>query len=156
VGFFNPDARKQIASGSDDRTIKLWAVTKALKVSKLLGSTVGSRRKFLAWQEIKTLERVDSLKFYMDGRHLATNLGLIKIENTVNAQSPEFESLKTLWVSNQWIFYGVVPVFFLPSDFEPQCHDTRGDQVTIGFSNGRVLSFDISRMSLNSIFKNSA
>jgi WD40 repeat protein len=151
---FSPDC-KQIAS-ADDRTIKLWDVAKVSKVSRLLGSTVSSRRKFRASQEIKTLHTVESLKFSIDGRHLATNLGLIKIESIIDAQSPEFESLKNLWVSNQWIYYGVVPVFLLPSDFEPRCYDVRGNQVTIGFWNGRVLSFDINRMSLNSMFKNSA
>jgi hypothetical protein len=44
-------------------------------------------------------------------------------------------------------------VVLLPSDYNPQSSDTKDDQITIGFSNGRVLNFDISRMSLNSIFK---
>ena len=52
--------------------------------------------------------------------------------------------------------YGAVPIFLLPTDFESQCYDVRGDQVTIGLRNGRVLSFDIDCMSLNSIYKTSA
>jgi WD40 repeat protein len=93
---FSPDS-KQIASGSDDGTIKLWDVAKALKVSRLLGSTLGSRLKFRAWQEIKTLQTVDSLKFSINDRHLVTNLGLIKIESNMDVQSPEFEPSKNLW-----------------------------------------------------------
>jgi WD40 repeat protein len=151
---FSPDG-KQIASGSYDVTIKLWVVANAFKVSRLLGSRLGSHIKFRAWQEIKTFQTVHSLKFSVDGRHLATNLGLIKIESTLDKQSPDFKSLEYLRVQEQWIYYGVVPIFLLPSDFNPQCYDVRGDQVTIGFTNGRVLSFDIDRISLNSIFNNS-
>ena len=30
-------------------------------------------------------------------------------------------------------------MFWLPPDFEPQCHDVKGNQVSIGFRNGRVI-----------------
>ncbi|KIM97029.1 hypothetical protein OIDMADRAFT_105875 [Oidiodendron maius Zn] len=150
---FSPDGR-QIASGSDDQMIKLWDIAKVLKVSRLLGSRVGSLE-LRALQTIKTSHRVTSLKFSIDGRYLVTNLGLIKIKRTIHMQSPE-SKLKDLGVRDHWIYYGEVPVLRLPSDFEQRCHDVRGDQVTVGFSNGRVLNFDINRLSLNSIFKDSA
>ena len=54
------------------------------------------------------------------------------------------------------MYYGAVPVFLLPTDLEPSCYDIRGDQVAIGIENGRVLSFDIDRVSLNSIYEQSA
>ncbi|KFZ18715.1 hypothetical protein V501_01058, partial [Pseudogymnoascus sp. VKM F-4519 (FW-2642)] len=146
---------KHIASGSFDKTIKLWDVVKSLKVSKFIGSTFGSHVKFRAWREIKTSDIVSSLKFSTNGRYLVTNIGQIKIEGIL-ANSQSFESLENIWVGNQWVYYGAMPVFHLPLDFELQCHDVRGDQLTIGFRNGRVLSFDINRKSLNSIFKNSA
>ncbi|KAL5349060.1 hypothetical protein ACLOAV_006486 [Pseudogymnoascus australis] len=153
---FSPDG-KQIATGSDDKTIKLWDVTKSLKVSKLLGSTLGSHLRHRAWREIKTSKPVNSLKFSANGRHLITNLGQIKIESILeNRQSFGFESLESLGVNNQWIYYGAMPIFRLPLDFEVQCHDVAGDQLGIGFRNGRVLGFYINRKSLNSIFKNSA
>ena len=80
----------------------------------------------------------------------------IKIRSILaDMQSPEFESLEDLRVSEQWITYGAMPVFLLSSDFVPRCHDVRGDQVTIGFGNSRVLSFDIDRISLNLILKSS-
>ena len=44
-------------------------------------------------------------------------------------------------------------VFLLSTNFEPLCYDIREDQVTIELENDRVLSFDIDRVSLNSIYK---
>lgn len=107
------------------------------------------------WQNIKTSEPATSLRFSSNGRCLVTNLGEIKLKNTLT-QGFDFESSNNLWVGNQWVSYGAVPIFLLPTDFESQRYDVRGDQVTIGLRNGRVLSFDIDCMSLNSIYITSA
>jgi hypothetical protein len=153
---FLPDS-KRIASGSDDKTIKLWDVPESLKVSRLLSSTIGSSLKFCAWKEIKTSGIVNSLKFSKDGRRLVTNLGPIKIESVLaDRRSPDYELLEDLWVGNQWIYYGAMPVLRLTSDFEPRCYDGRGNQAAIGLGNGRVLSFEIDRRSLHLALKESA
>lgn len=47
-----------------------------------------------------------------------------------------------------------MPFFRLPSDFQSSCYDVQGDQVTIGFQNGQVLSFDIDRSILQAILRN--
>jgi WD40 repeat protein len=151
---FSSDCR-QIASASSDQIIKLWDVAKVSKVSRLLGSTLGSRLKFRVWQEIKTLQQVNSVKFSTDGQHLVTNLDLINIKSPIDIQSSE-SKLKDLGVRDHWICYGEVPLLLLRSNFEQQRRDIKVNQVTIGIRNGRVLNFDIDRLSLNSIFNNSA
>ena len=81
----------------------------------------------------------------------------IKIESTLaDIKKHDYESLEDLRVQSQWIYYGAVPVFRLTSDFESQSYDGRDDQVAIGFTNGRVLSFTIDRRSLNFALKESA
>ena len=146
---------KQIASESDDKIIKLWNVVKFLRVSKFLDSTLDSHLKFRAWRrEIKIFESVSSLKFSIDDQYLVTNLDEIKIEKiSTSRQSSDFESLKNLWVNSQWVCYEAMSVFLLSTNFEPLCYDIREDQVTIELENDRVLSFDIDRVSLNSIYK---
>ncbi|OCK96077.1 putative G-protein beta WD 40 repeat-containing protein [Cenococcum geophilum 1.58] len=146
---FSPDG-KQIASGSSDGTIKLWDITKSLKVSQLLGNIIGSRLKFRGCQEIKIPGCADSLRFSRNGRHLVTNLGPIKIDHTLaSGQSHDNKLLEDLWVGNQWIHYGAVPVFRLAPDVELTCFDIKDNQVAIGLRNGRVLSFNVDRRSLH-------
>ncbi|CCD53466.1 hypothetical protein BofuT4_P135110.1 [Botrytis cinerea T4] len=176
---FSPDGKK-IASGSSDQSIKLWDIAEALKVSRIFGNRVGRHIDFRKWQEIETLkvsrifgnrvvhhidfrklqeietsEEVKLLGFSTDGRHLITDLGLIKIENTINTQSPDYQSLQPLSIGRGWILYGEMPIVHLPFYFGVCCYDTMGDQMAICLINGKVLIFDINRASLDSILKGS-
>ena len=145
---FSPDG-KQIASGSSDETIKLWDVTKSLKASRLLGRTISSYIKFSAWKEHQTSAAISSLKFSEDSQCLATNLGPVRIKNVpVGSQRPDYR-YEDLWVCDQWIYYGSVPIFLLSSDFKLSSYDVRGDQVAIGLRNGSVLGLEFDRRSLH-------
>ncbi|KAF7893678.1 uncharacterized protein EAF02_001216 [Botrytis sinoallii] len=89
---FSPGG-KQIVSGSDDKTIKLWNIAKFLKVSRMFGSRVGRRIDFCKWQEIKTSQIVEFVRFSTDGRHLVTDIGSIKIKNIIDMQSPDCDQV---------------------------------------------------------------
>jgi WD40 repeat protein len=140
VVAFSPDGTL-IASGSHDGSVKLWNVVKCLEVSKVLGGTIGRRFKFRKCRSIACSKKgVLSLKFSEDGKYLIIDGGRISLETE---ECVEIKSVKNLWVNGKWILYGAVAVLRLPPDFNPTCYDVRGNQVTIGFQNGRVLNFDI-------------
>ncbi|CEO59708.1 hypothetical protein PMG11_04375 [Penicillium brasilianum] len=145
---------KQIASSSADMTVRLWDIAKYMKNSKYLGHTFVGRFKFRSWKEFETPEPVYAIKFSSGNRYLATDIGPIMLENTpADRKDTDCDSSKDLYVRNQWICYRGMPFFRLPSGFQPNCHDAQHDQLTIGFQNGQVLSFDIDRRSLLSILR---
>jgi WD40 repeat protein len=145
---FSPDGRR-IASGSVDNTIKMWDVVRPLKVSKWLGNTVGRRVKFREYQEFKASGSVFQLHFSTDGTCLATNRGVFNVGGTAaERQSQEVEALQCLYISDQWIRCGPIPILCLPPGFDVACYVVNKEQLAIGLKNGRVLTFTIDRRSL--------
>lgn len=101
-----------------------------------------------------TSEQVYSVKFSADSRCLATDVGPIELNGvTAEEQDGRSDFLSSLFVRNQWICYGDVSFFRLPSDSRPVCHVVQDDKVAIGLENGRVLRFDIDRSTLQSLLE---
>ena len=135
---FSPDG-KWIALGSEDKTIKVWDVAEFIKNSRSLG------------RAIAVAEVIDNLKFSSDSQHLLTNIGPILVESILTPRKRDnSESSQYLYVNDRWLCYKAVPILRLQPDSELTCYDTREDQVAVGFATGRVLSFDIDRLRLDS------
>jgi hypothetical protein len=103
-----------------------------------------ARKHFWPSYQVPCMAGHQDVKAGSHGRYLATNLGYIKVKGIItDGESADVASFEHLRISERWIYYGAAPVLRLPPDFEARCHDIRGNQVTIGCANGRVLSFDI-------------
>ncbi|CAG8890696.1 unnamed protein product [Penicillium egyptiacum] len=143
---FSPDGR-QIASGSHDERIKIWDIPKSVKTPNLFRLHSSSRFKLRSSNETKTPGPVHDMN-----RYLATVIGPTTPRRiATDQQDGSQHSLQGLFIRDQWICYGEIPFFRLPSDFQPSSHDMQGDHVAIGFQNGHVLSFHIDRRILQSI-----
>lgn len=153
---FSSDGR-QIASSSYDSTIKVWDVAEALKASKYLGHNLNRLWKFRSWQEVKISNTINTIKFTADNHYLKTDIGLIKTESPLsNRPETALEPTQDIHVRNYWLCFGDMALVRLPTDSAQICDDVRGDQLAIGYNNGRVLMFNIDRRRLQSIMKDSS
>jgi WD40 repeat protein len=150
---FSPDG-KRIASGSWDN-VKLWDVVKSLKASSFLGKALGSHLKFRTCQDLGVQGNVSFLRFSNDSRYLIINAGAIDIATTLDRKDLVSAQLNGLWVGNQWIYYGTLPVLRIPAEFIPSCFDVRGNQVAIGYKSGQALVIDLDCRKLDVILEQS-
>ncbi len=95
---FSPDGQG-IASGSDDKTIRVWDVQ---------GKT---------YQETQTSGPVSKIYFSADGTHLITNLGAFKAKvEAAGRRGQKAESSHCLYVDDRWVYCKSrpVPSFIVP------------------------------------------
>jgi hypothetical protein len=99
---------------------------------------------YRTYQEIQISGYVSKLHFSVDGTYLMTDLGSFNVGvAATRRRSQEFESSHCSHVNDDWLCCGSRPVLQLRLGSEITDHDVHGDQLVIGFQDGRVLTFTI-------------
>jgi len=134
---FSPDG-KQVVSGSDDETLRLWDVTTGAALQTLKGHSGPVRSVAFSPDSISgSDDETVRLWDVITGAALQTLRGYSDSVRSV-AFSPDGKLLPTLRVFNCWLIEGTTNVLWLHTDYRPTCEAVRDRLVLLGHSSGRI------------------
>jgi WD40 repeat protein len=153
-----------VASGSGDRTVRLWdaATGAALHTLEGHGSSVNAVAfspdgKTVAsgsadhtvrlWDAatgaaLLTLEGhlIQQPDFSREGPYLETDRGLQYILcDSANLFAPKLQPISSLFARGHWITQGQKKLLWLPFEYRPNCSAFRGNRLSLGCPSGKVI-----------------